>query len=100
MLRVFVFLHLDDLIPSPIPPPPCFVFHGPRSFRSMSQGSDLMNLTAYPTNHRLVSSLSSGKLVAVVSSSDLQLMKGLGQGGESGKEGGGMTRSRSGSYIY
>lgn len=64
----------------------------------MSQGSDLMNLTAYPTNHRLVSSLSSGKLVAVVSSTDLQLMKG--QGVESGKESGGMTRSRSGSYIY
>eukprot|EP00903_Cladosiphon_okamuranus_P016207 g14955.t1 len=63
---------------------------------SMSQGSDLMNLTAYPTNHRLVSSLSSSKLVAVVSSTDLYLMKA---GVEPG-EGGGMTRSRSGSYIY
>lgn len=67
----------------------------------MSQGSDLMNLTTYPTNHRLVSSLSSSKLVAVVSSTDLQRMRAL--EGESAKEGGGGgTRSRSGSatFIY
>lgn len=59
------------------------------------EGSDLVNIKAYPSNHRLVSSLSSSRLVAVVSSSD------LGGGGGGGGEGGG-TRSRSGSasMIY
>lgn len=63
--------------------------------RSVSQGSDLMNLTAYPTNERLVSSASSGNLVAVVSSSDLQLMRG-----EAGEGHTTRSRSGSGSYIY
>ncbi|CAN0133072.1 unnamed protein product, partial [Laminaria digitata] len=48
---------------------------------SMSQGSDLMNITAYPSNHRLVSSMSSSKLVAVISSSDLSLMRGRAEEG-------------------
>ncbi|CAM9643191.1 unnamed protein product [Ectocarpus fasciculatus] len=76
---------------------------------SVGHGSDLMNLRVYPTNHRLVSSLSSGKLVAVVSSSDLQLMreeKGQREAGiAAGVVGGGsgtITRSRSwsASFIY
>lgn len=36
-----------------------------------SQGSDLVNFRAYPSNERLVSSLSSSRLVAVMSNSDL-----------------------------
>ncbi|CAM9206663.1 unnamed protein product [Ascophyllum nodosum] len=75
-------------------------FHLPKDHHAWNTrtepGSDLMNIKTYPSNHRLVSSLSSSRLVAVISSSDLLGDQREGMGTRTGMR----SRTSSASLIY